>query len=409
MHGKGQDQRRSESMNRSIASLVAAGIAALVVNGSASAAEPNTLTSEEIREGWILLFDGETTFGWNPRGDAAWEVSEGTLGPRLGTGSGMLVTSSEFSDFELKVDVWLDAKANGGLFLRCPPEGDIHHGTAYHVNLLDGHREWPTGSLVGVAPVVAVPQTVDRWSVFHLIAEGEELTVRLDGELLLRAQDPRWSRGTIALQHLHEEGRVRFRDVKLRPLGLRRFFNGKDLTGWMEIPDRKSVYSVTSEGWLNVKDGPGDLQTVSKWGDFILQMELISHGEHLNSGVFFRALPGQFWSGYESQIRNQWQDDDRSRPVDFGTGGIYNRQPARRVVSNDHEWFTKTIAVHGRHMSVWVDGLQVSDFTDLRDPHESARQGYRAAAGVVSLQGHDPTTDLSFRNLRIVELPPARP
>jgi hypothetical protein len=225
----------------------------------------------------------------------------------------------------------------------------------------------------------------------------------------LRAQDPRWSRGMIALQHLHEEGRVRFRDVKLRPLGLRRFFNGKDLTGWMEIPDRKSVYSVTSEGWLNVKDGPGDLQTVSKWGDFILQMELISHGEHLNSGVFFRALPGQFWSGYESQIRNQWQDDDRSRPVDFGTGGIYNRQPARRVVSNDHEWFTKTIAVHGRHMSVWVDGLQVSDFTDLRDPHESARQGYRAAAGVVSLQGHDPTTDLSFRNLRIVELPPARP
>jgi hypothetical protein len=28
-----------------------------------------------------------------------------------------------------------------------------------------------------------------------------------------------------------------------------------------------------------------------------------------------------------------------------------------------------------------------------------------AKPGVVSLQGHDPTTDLSFRNLRIGELP----
>src|SRR5438128_12480114 len=26
--------------------------------------KPNTLTPKEIADGWILLFDGETTFGW---------------------------------------------------------------------------------------------------------------------------------------------------------------------------------------------------------------------------------------------------------------------------------------------------------------------------------------------------------
>src|SRR5580698_6557665 len=26
--------------------------------------KPNTLTPKEIAEGWILLFDGETTYGW---------------------------------------------------------------------------------------------------------------------------------------------------------------------------------------------------------------------------------------------------------------------------------------------------------------------------------------------------------
>ena len=82
---------------------------------------------------------------------------------------------------------------------------------------------------------------------------------------------------------------------------------------------------MTVPGWLpqsspdkeNVKDGNGDLQTEETFGDFVLQLEIISNGTHLNSGVFFRALPGQFWSGYESQIRNQWEGDDRTRPVDF--------------------------------------------------------------------------------------------
>ena len=136
---------------------------------------------------------------------------------------------------------------------------------------------------------------------------------------------------------------------------------------------------------------------------------LKNDGQALNSGVFFRALPGQFWSGYEAQIHNQWEGDDRTKPVDYGTGGIYNRQPARRVVSSDHEWFSKTIVAHGRHIAVWVNGYQVSDWTDPRPLNESARQGCRLKPGVISLQGHDPTTDLSFRNLRIGELPAAQP
>ena len=184
-------------------------------------------------------------------------------------------------------------------------------------------------------------------------------------------------------------------------------FNGKDLSGWKEIPGRKSVYSVTPEGWLNVKNGNGDLQSEGEYGDFVFQLDIISNGRHLNSGVFFRAAQGQFWSGYESQIRNQWEGDDRTKPVDFGTGGIYNRQPARRVISSDHEWFTKTIIAHGRHLAIWVNGIQVADFSDTRAQSENARQGFRAKAGVLSLQGHDPTTDLSFRNLRIAEMPPS--
>src|SRR5438105_192714 len=36
---------------------------------AADAAKPNTLTPKEVADGWLLLFDGETTFGWNVVGD----------------------------------------------------------------------------------------------------------------------------------------------------------------------------------------------------------------------------------------------------------------------------------------------------------------------------------------------------
>jgi hypothetical protein len=137
-------------------------------------------------------------------------------------------------------------------------------------------------------------------------------------------------------------------------------------------------------------------------------LECISHGKHLNSGVFFRCLPGQFWSGYEAQIRNQWEGNDRSKPVDYGTGGIYNRQPARKVVSSDKEWFTMTVVAHGNHLAVWVNGYQTADFTDNRKANPSARKGSKVDKGPISLQGHDKTTNLSFRNIRIADLPKAK-
>ncbi len=374
----------------------------------AADSKPNSLTPQEVSEGWILLFDGETTFGWAPREGSEWTVKEGALSYVPGSGGGYLATTSEFADFQLHVEFWIDEKANSGVFLRCPASGAITAASSYEVNIYDPHPQWPTGSINDVAKSRVTPNTAGRWNSYDLRAEGDHLVVQLNGQTTADARDARHARGVIALQNFKGEGEIRFRNLKLRPLGLRSIFNGKDLSGWQAIPGRKSVYSVTPEGWLNVKNGNGDLQSEGEYGDFVFQLDIISNGRHLNSGVFFRALKGQFWSGYEAQIRNQWQGEDRTKPVDYGTGGIYNRQPARRVVSTDHEWFTMTILAHGPHLATWVDGIQVTDFTDTRPPRESARQGYRAQPGVLSLQGHDPTTDLSFRNLRIAELPAAR-
>jgi len=107
------------------------------------------------------------------------------------------------------------------------------------------------------------------------------------------------------------------------------------------------------------------------------------------------------WNGYESQIHNGFKGGDRSQPTDCGSGGIFRRQNARRVVANDREWFSKTIHADGPHMAVWVNGYQVSDWTDRRAPAENPRKGLRLKAGTIIFQAHDPTADFYFRNLRI--------
>ncbi len=165
-------------------------------------------------------------------------------------------------------------------------------------------------------------------------------------------------------------------------------------------------YSVTEKGELQVKNGPGMLEyTATEFGDFVLSFEVLTKAPHLNSGVFFRQIPGEFTQGYECQIQNQVKDGDPNQPFDCGTGGFYRRSNARFVNGKDLDWTRITLMVHGPHMAAWVNGVQVSDWTDERKPDENPRKGLRTKPGTLSIQGHDPTTDILFKDFEIVELP----
>ena len=93
-------------------------------------------------------------------------------------------------------------------------------------------------------------------------------------------------------------------------------------------------------------------------------------------------------------------------PVVGRISGNYGNQPARRVVSTDREWLHMAIVCVGNHAAIWVNGELVSDFTETRPlaRDENGKTGYVPGPGTIHLQGHDPTTDLSFRNIRIQEI-----
>jgi Domain of Unknown Function (DUF1080) len=356
--------------------------------------KPNTLTPKEIADGWILLFDGETTFGWKGQEEGGQpKVTDGAL---VVSAAG-LCSRTGFSEFELRFEYKLDKE----------------------------------DAFAGIQKLI---EENTRADTSYLLPKAMEWTPRVMrvSKMTVSVESPGKQRGTIELQRAGPweitfgRGLI-LRSIKLKPLNTEPIFNGKDLAGWKEFPGKKSKFTVTDKGEINVKDGPGDLQTIGKYQNFMLQLECISNGKHLNSGIFFRCRDNEYQNGYEAQIRNQFTAEAtqdyvieeydpktnkllekkkiKATAVDYGTGAIYRRQPARKEMSKDGEWFSMTVIAQGNHLATWVNGVQVTDWYDYRPISDNARTGCKLEAGHISIQGHDPTTNLSFRNLRIVELP----
>jgi hypothetical protein len=387
--------------------------AAAQPTATAPAAVPTTkvtdpirpLSPEELADGWIALFDGQSLFGWQAHSKADWQVKDGAIAVSAGE-KGLLCTTVPFDNYVLKADFKAAAGTNSGIFLRTAPVVgmDDIKTKCYELNIATPDNPFPTGSFVQRQKAKEVPERAGEWQTFEVTLDGPKATVKLNGEEVLSYDDPApIGRGLIGLQL--NTGAVEFKNIKLKPLGLTPLFNGKDLAGWKDHPESKSKFTVNEKGQLHVTStGRGCIESDQQLGDFVLQLECISHAPSLNSGLFFRCIPGQFMNGYESQIHNGIKSGDRTQPVDCGTGGIFRRVNARLVNANDKEWFTKTIVAAGPHVSVWVDGYQVTDWTDERKADPNPRNGLRLEKGTLQIQGHDPSTDLSFRNLRAREL-----
>jgi len=362
---------------------------------------PKTLSERELAEGWISLFDGETLYGWRAETDANWKVENGTITVDQGI-PGLLRTSAQFDDFMLRVDFRSPKDTNSGIFIRTNPQPKDPAKDCYEINIADqGKSKFPTGAIVDrVAGKGGFDS--ENWQTYEITAIGDTIKIGIDGRQSAVYQDTQpLGRGYIGLQL--NSGKVEFGNIFIKPLKVPSIFNGKDLAGWKTFPEFDSEFSVI-EGDLHVKGGSGQLETAEKYGDFILQLECKTNAERLNSGIFFRCIPGEKMNGYECQIHNGFKDGDRTQPEDFGTGGIFRRQPARKVVADDLKWFQMTLIAEGPHFCAWVNGYQVSDWTDKREPDVNPRKGQRLEPGTIMIQGHDPTTDIDFRNIRAREM-----
>ncbi|MDP4258157.1 MAG: DUF1080 domain-containing protein [Bacteroidota bacterium] len=89
------------------------------VAASSLSQAPNTLSVVEKRQGWALLFDGQSMKGWHtyarPK-ETQWEAKDGALHMNPARkGKGDLLTDREYGNFDLKLEWKISPKGNSGI------------------------------------------------------------------------------------------------------------------------------------------------------------------------------------------------------------------------------------------------------------------------------------------------------
>ncbi|MBI2433198.1 MAG: DUF1080 domain-containing protein [Candidatus Hydrogenedentes bacterium] len=167
-------------------------------------------------EDWTPLFNGKDLTGWTAVGGAMWAVEDGLLtgkqGPNFAAGD--LYTETEYGDFELKVTFKMVWPGNSGVWFRYQS-----HEKAYQADILEyKDPECYTGSLYcGGKMFIALQKDPklekrDAWNTFVIRAEGDRLTLKLNGVQTADVHDDSSSHGKVGLQvHPGEE----FKDMKI--------------------------------------------------------------------------------------------------------------------------------------------------------------------------------------------------
>lgn len=377
--------------------------AAEVPPAAADSESSRHLTQEEIEAGWLELFDGESLFGWRNEGDANFRVEKGEIIADEGSAPCLLRTTSQFDEYHLQLEFLAAEQTNSGVFLRTPPRPTNPAGDCIEVNIATAALSPFTTGAVVARQTTQAEVASEAWHRFDLIVQRDQVVIQVDGVETARLGSilPQ-GRGYIGLQY--NSGPIRFRNVFLLPLGLEPLPTDPNDPAWRPQMGAALQATSTDSGSLHLRRGPGHLETQAEFDDFILQIEAQTNGADVNSGVFFRCIPGSQLDGYEAQINHEVVAGNPDQPQDFGTGGIFRRQAARRVETQDQKPFSMTILAEGPHIATWVDGRQVVDWNDQRPANRNPRRGRSLETGTLALQAHDAQTDIEFRSLRIKSL-----
>jgi hypothetical protein len=180
-------------------------------------------------------------------------------------------------------------------------------------------------------------------------------------------------------------------------------FDGKSFEGWkanenpetFKIEDGKIIVLGPRSHLFYV----GPLQN-HDFKNFELKLEIMTFPK-ANSGVYFHTEwldTGFPRKGHEVQVNNSHGDPKR-------TAGLYGIKDNYEAVAKDNEWFTMHIIVQGKHVITKVNDKVIIDFTEPEPAEGQQRSGKRISHGTFALQGHDPGSQIHYKNIRVKPLP----
>jgi len=174
----------------------------MLIIASACTPKPNTLTSQEKEDGWVLMFNGKDFSGWRQCNGATmppnWIIEDNAMKvftgegkePGQGAGGDILFGENKYRNFELSIDWKASKMANSGIFynVREVPDKPIYYASP-EIQVLDNvdatDNKIPShlaGSLYDM--IAADPATVNpagEWNTIVVKVDNGKVTHTQNG------------------------------------------------------------------------------------------------------------------------------------------------------------------------------------------------------------------------------------
>ena len=184
------------------------------------------------------------------------------------------------------------------------------------------------------------------------------------------------------------------RAAKAAPL-----FDGRTFSGWEGNLKMFRIEDGAIVGGTFADKIPRNefLCTTQTYGDFELGLKVkLLGGDKANAGVQFRTarIPDHHEvSGYQADMGTGWwgalYDESRRNKVLLGP----DQSKMKEVVKTD-EWNDYVIRAEGKHVQLWLNGVQTVDYTE-QDPAI-------AASGVICVQIHSgPPSEAWYKDITL--------
>lgn len=357
-----------------------------------------------------------------------WSVENGLL---VFNGQGdNLCTEKKYRDFELYIDWKISKDGDAGIYLRGTPQVQIWDTTRRDVGAEVGSGGLYNNQKNPSKPLVLADNAIGDWNQFRIIMEGDQVTVYLNGQLVVDKVplENYWDRTLPLFREeqieLQAHGTyVAYRDIYLREInspepyvltpaekeaGFKVLFDGTSLNEWT---GNKSAY-IIEDGNLAVypkRGGNGNLYTKDQYSDFVYRFEFkLTPGA--NNGVGLRApLEGDAaYEGMEVQILDNDADIYKNlQPYQYH-GSVYGVITAKRgFLKPMGEWNEEEIELKGNKIKVTLNGTVITE-GDLAEVSANGtldhrdHPGLKRTTGHIGFLGHGDT--LFFRNIRIKDL-----
>ncbi|WP_417735665.1 3-keto-disaccharide hydrolase [Rosistilla oblonga] len=174
---------------------------------------------------WVSLFNGKSLDGWvqHPKSSGIWGVRDGMIVGRGPNQSHLFTQRDDYSDFHLRAEMRVNATGNSGICFRTDFFGEGRFkGHGYEANVDGaGSGNAQTGSLLHVDPkTLFAKQLVPtaQWFKLDIIAVGDQLTIKVNGQTTVDTKNTLYSRGHIAIQQLGDQTEVHVRKIQVKSL-----------------------------------------------------------------------------------------------------------------------------------------------------------------------------------------------